>query len=72
MQQLTLNIPDSKLPFFMELIQNLGFVHVDKKPEHFILSEQQKQLIETERERASNDANYMLDWEDAKNKFNLG
>ncbi len=26
MKQITLNIPDNKLPFFMELVNNLGFV----------------------------------------------
>lgn len=30
MQQLTVKIPDNKLSFFMELIQSLGYVQVEK------------------------------------------
>ena len=26
MKQITLNIPDNKVPFFLELVNNLGFV----------------------------------------------
>ena len=26
MKQIILNIPDNKVPFFMELVQNLGFI----------------------------------------------
>lgn len=30
MKKITLNIPDKRFHFFMELIKNLGFVQVDK------------------------------------------
>lgn len=30
MKQITLNIPDNKVPFFMELVNNLGFVKTDE------------------------------------------
>ena len=30
MQQLTLNIPDDKLPFFMELIKNFNFIDLEE------------------------------------------
>jgi hypothetical protein len=30
MKQVTLNIPDKKLPFFMELIKNLGYVKMEE------------------------------------------
>lgn len=32
MAQITLNIKDSKLPFFLELIKNFDFVKVDDYP----------------------------------------
>lgn len=31
MKQITLNIPDNKYPFFLELIQNLEFVKVQEE-----------------------------------------
>lgn len=37
MKQVTLNIPDNKLPFFLELVNNLGFV---KAEEPFLSREQ--------------------------------
>lgn len=30
MKQVTLNIPDKKLPFFMELIKNLGYAKMEE------------------------------------------
>ncbi len=30
MKQVTLNIPDKKLPFFMELVKNLGYVKMEE------------------------------------------
>ena len=30
MKQVTLNIPDKKFPFFMELIKNLGYVKMEE------------------------------------------
>jgi len=32
MKQITLNIPDNKFQFFMELIKNLNFVKVEEAP----------------------------------------
>lgn len=31
MKQITINIPDNKYPFFLELIKHLGFVKVDQE-----------------------------------------
>lgn len=63
MQQLTLKIPDNKLSFFLELVQSLGYVQVDKNT---VLSEQQIELVIIERSKMKNDPNYMLDWEEAR------
>jgi hypothetical protein len=63
MQQLTLKIPDSKLSFFLELVQSLGYVEVE---ENSVLSEQQIELVDIERSKIKKDSSYMLDWEDAR------
>ena len=42
MQNLTVKIPDNKMAFFLELINNLGFVKVEKQKEAVkVLSQQQ-------------------------------
>lgn len=43
MKQVTLNIPDNKYPFFMELVKSLGFVKVTDKPQ---LTEEQQEFVE--------------------------
>jgi hypothetical protein len=43
MKQVTLNVPDNKYPFFMELVKSLGFVKV---PDEAKLSKKQKEFIE--------------------------
>jgi hypothetical protein len=43
MKQVTLNIPDSKYPFFMELVKSLGFVKV---PEETKLTKKQQVFVD--------------------------
>lgn len=43
MKQVILNIPDNKYPFFMELVNSLGFVKV---PEEVKLTENQHEFVE--------------------------
>lgn len=43
MKQVTLNIPDNKYPFFMELVKSLGFVKVSDKPK---LGKKQQEFVE--------------------------
>ncbi len=63
--QLTLDIPENKLSFFMELIQNLGFVKIDKKAGSINgLTEHQKELVNIERKKAKENPGYMQDWDD--------
>jgi len=71
MQQLTINIPDNKLTFFLELVQNLGFVQVDKKVNDTVLTERQKELVEIELQKIKDDPNSLLDWDEARKTLNL-
>jgi hypothetical protein len=43
MKQVTLNIPDNKYPFFMELVKSLGFVKVPDEPK---LTKKQQEFVE--------------------------
>jgi len=43
MKQVILNVPDSKYPFFMELVKSLGFVKV---PDEAMLTKKQKEFVE--------------------------
>ena len=43
MKQVVLNIPDSKYPFFMELVKSLGFVKISSEPK---LTKKQKDFVE--------------------------
>lgn len=43
MKQVVLNVPDSKYPFFMELVKSLGFVKVSDEAK---LDKKQKEFVE--------------------------
>jgi hypothetical protein len=43
MKQITLNIPDNKYPFFMELVKSLSFVKVSDES---MLTEEQLEFVE--------------------------
>lgn len=72
MKQITLHVPDSKLQFFMELLQNLGFIEMDETKEGFIISEEQKRLVNFELEKIKNDPHYLLDWNSVKSQLKAG
>ncbi len=72
MKQITLHIPDGKLHFFMELLQSLGFVELNEPKESFILSEEQKEIVDVELEKIKNDPQYLLDWNSVKSQLKAG
>lgn len=45
MKQITLNIPDAQLPFFMELVNKLGFEIAENQ--NFELTEEMKKVLNT-------------------------
>lgn len=71
MQQLTVKIPDNKLSFFMELIQSLGYVQVEKKSENPVLTDQQIRLVEEERSKMKADPDSMIDWEEGRKMLHV-
>lgn len=72
MQSLTVKIPDNKLAFFLELINSLGFVKVEKEEiVTNVLSQEQIKLIEEERNKIKNNPDYLLDWNEARKSLRL-
>lgn len=67
--QIILNIPDSKMDFFMELVKNLGFVKVSSK--NSVLTDEQILLVEEERKKIKEDPQYGMDWESARKTLKL-
>lgn len=74
MQQLTVRIPDSRVPFFIELARNLG---IEVAPDNSstesspALSAAQIELVEAERQKIKDNPDYLLDWEDARKTLRL-
>ena len=65
MKQITLNIPDSKYQFFVELINNLGF---DKSEEVNIL-DQHKTIVRERTLRSNENPERLLNWDEVKDDF---
>ena len=69
MPQISFNIPETQVPFMMELLQKFEFVNQPLVEEEFKLSAKQIELIEIEITNAKNDPNYMLDWDEVKSNL---
>jgi hypothetical protein len=63
MKQVTLNIPDNKYRFFIELVQNLGF----EKAEEMDIPEEHKAIVR-ERIRKSKPEN-LIPWDEARKQL---
>jgi hypothetical protein len=68
MQQLTIEIPDNKIAFFLELANSLGFKVYNNKN---ILNRDQIDLVNDERRKIKKAPGHFLDWEEARKSFNL-
>lgn len=67
MKEITLKIPESRLAFFMELVEQLGFeVAGDLE-----ISEEHKALVRERIRRSDQDPDRLLDWEEAQDNFRL-
>jgi hypothetical protein len=71
MKQLTIHIPESKFQFVMELLRNLGFIKFDTPVEKFIITEEQKALVNEELRKIDENPNYAIDWETAKHQLKV-
>ncbi|MEQ8904446.1 hypothetical protein [Ekhidna sp.] len=66
MTRFTIDIPDEKVPFFKELIKNLGL------EKDIDIREDQKQIVLDRIKKSKNNPELLLEWEDIKNDFKLG
>lgn len=67
MKQVTLNIPDSKFQFFMELVKNLGFIKTSVSD----IPEEHKKIVRKRIAESTKNPERLLDWDEVKNDFNL-
>ncbi|MEQ6120504.1 hypothetical protein [Reichenbachiella sp. MALMAid0571] len=66
MKQVTLNIPDSKYQFFIELVKNLGF---DKAEELDIIPEEHKAIVRERSLKSKENPDRLLDWDQVQDNF---
>jgi hypothetical protein len=72
MKQLTIHIPERKFQFVMELLHSLDFIKIDApKAEKFVITEEQKALVDEELRKIEADPGYLLDWDDVKHQLNI-
>ncbi len=65
MKQVTLNIPDNKYQFFMDLIGNLGY----DKVEEFIIPEEYKNIVRERTLKSKENPARLLEWNDVQDDF---
>jgi len=68
MKQVTINVPDNKYGFFLELLKSIGFIGKFNE-ENIVISEQEKKII---RQRIKNAKPHNFKkWDDIKDSFVL-
>ena len=66
---ITLKFPDSKAAFILELLQNLKFVHIEKKDD---IPAWHKPILDERNAEYELNPDDLIDWEDIqKDSFNL-
>ncbi len=65
MKQVTLNIPDNKYQFFIELVNNLGF----DKPEDIHIPEEHKTIVRERTLKSKANPDRLLDWDQVQDNF---
>jgi len=71
MAQLTLNISDNQINFFLELIKKFDFVRVENKTAPLELTEEQKSILDERLENYKNNPTSYIDLEDAKKNLRM-
>lgn len=67
MKQVTLNIPDNKYQFFIELVNNLGF----NEPNEMFISEEHKAIVRERTLKSKKKPERLLDWDKVHDSFKL-
>ena len=66
MPHITFNIPETQVSFMMELLKKFEFINDPYVEEDFRLTKEQTISVESERKKAKNNPDYMLDWDEVK------
>ena len=70
MKQLTIHIPDGKFQFILALLSKFNFIKIDLSAnERFVISDEQKALVNEELKKIRDNPNYLLDWNDVKHQL---
>ncbi|MEX2372050.1 MAG: hypothetical protein WD578_13690 [Bacteroidales bacterium] len=77
MARIVIDIPDSKVGFFMELIKNLGFIKVREKSGTEVSLEDETDIPEAHQKlvidrfsKVRKNPNKLMDWDEAKKTLN--
>ena len=71
MKQLTIHIPEKKFRFVLELLRSLNFIKIDAPTEEkFVITEEQKALVDEEYRKFDTDPNSGLEWDEVKRRLN--
>lgn len=62
MANFSISVPENKILFFKELIENLGFAKFEESK----IPEAHKRILDQRMENYKNDPDSYLDWEDVK------
>ena len=71
MAQLTLNISDNQINFFLELIKKFDFVRVENKTTTVELTEEQKNILDERLKNYKNNPNSYIDMKDVKENLRM-
>ena len=69
MKEISIEIPESQVPFMMELLQKFNFVKINRAPAEKEIKLDKKQLksVEVERAKSKKNPDYLMDWDKVKN-----
>lgn len=70
MRQLTIHIPENKFRFVMELLHSLGFIKIEAPAtDTFVITNDQKALLDEELNKIDENPDYLLDWDEVKHQL---
>lgn len=68
MKHITLQIPENKYAFFMELLRNFDFVKIEDEAETEI-PEEHKEIVRERIKKSANDPSRLQKWDDIKREM---
>ena len=69
MRQVTLNIPDTRYQFFLELVSSIDFVKENN--ESILIPGFHKEIVSSRMEKSHENPERLLDWEEAKSQIKM-